>query len=105
MQFVCVFFCRFGIRVNAILPGFIETPMTQAVPDQIVEKMKKHIPLGHMGSPESMTLKMIKMFNNCILCTFYFYASTEFSSYNVGHAKLLRGPWNRHSFFSKKKIK
>lgn len=39
------------IRVNAILPGFIETPMSEAVPDKVLGKFKEMIPLGHFGEP------------------------------------------------------
>ena len=42
------------IRVNAILPGFIETPMAAAVPEKIIESMKRKIPMGHLGEPEDI---------------------------------------------------
>lgn len=35
--FLCT--CSFGIRCNAILPGFIKTPMTDKVPDSIKEQV------------------------------------------------------------------
>ena len=34
--YVCT--CRFGVRCNAVLPGFIQTPMTDAVPEKVLEK-------------------------------------------------------------------
>jgi len=34
-----------GIRVIAVVPGFISTPMTAAVPDKILEIMKEKTPL------------------------------------------------------------
>ena len=43
---------RYGIRVNAILPGFIETPMINVVPEKVVERMKVLIPQGRLGKPE-----------------------------------------------------
>ena len=43
-----------GIRVNTILPGFIETPMAQAVPEKILEKTRQQIPMGHLGDPEDI---------------------------------------------------
>merc|ERR1711935_680045 len=42
---------RFGIRVNVILPGFIETPMTDVIPEKIKSQFISQIPLGHMGDP------------------------------------------------------
>lgn len=38
-----------GITVNAIAPGFIETPMTDVLPAEMKEKMKSLIPLGRFG--------------------------------------------------------
>jgi len=43
-----------GIRVNAIAPGFIETAMTENLPEKVKEEMKKAIPLGHFGRPEDI---------------------------------------------------
>jgi 3-oxoacyl-[acyl-carrier protein] reductase len=40
-----------GIRVNAIAPGFIETDMTAAIPENIKEGMKNSIYLGRTGQP------------------------------------------------------
>ena len=41
----------YGIRVNAIAPGFIETRLTDAIPDKIQEDMVKQIPLKRTGQP------------------------------------------------------
>ena len=38
-----------GITVNAIAPGFIQTAMTDVLPDEIKENMAKQIPLGTFG--------------------------------------------------------
>ncbi|XP_065804205.1 estradiol 17-beta-dehydrogenase 8-like isoform X1 [Labrus bergylta] len=43
---------RFGIRCNCVLPGFISTPMTEKVPEKVIDKMKSLVPLGRMGEPE-----------------------------------------------------
>lgn len=43
---------RFNIRVNAVLPGFIETPMTETVPENLMQMTKLLIPLGCLGNPE-----------------------------------------------------
>ncbi|MGM0547225.1 MAG: 3-oxoacyl-ACP reductase FabG [Bacteroidota bacterium] len=45
---------RKGIRVNAVAPGFIETPMVNTVPDKILEKLKGQTPLGRLGKPEDI---------------------------------------------------
>src|SRR5438445_5065357 len=41
--------CR-NITVNAVAPGFVETPMTDVLPDKVKEELKKRVPLGRMGS-------------------------------------------------------
>ncbi|WP_226644739.1 3-oxoacyl-ACP reductase FabG [Mesobacillus subterraneus] len=45
---------RKGINVNAVAPGFIETGMTAAVPDKVIEQMKMLVPLGRLGLPEDI---------------------------------------------------
>ena len=45
---------RRGIRVNAVAPGFIETPMTDAVPTKVLDMMRQKIPLGKLGCPEDI---------------------------------------------------
>ena len=42
------------IRVNAILPGFINTPMAQAVPDKVLEKTRQQIPMGYLGDAKDI---------------------------------------------------
>ncbi len=45
-----------GIRVNAVAPGVIETPMTEpmkAIPE-LVEAELRHTPMGRLGSPEEI---------------------------------------------------
>jgi 3-oxoacyl-[acyl-carrier protein] reductase len=39
-----------NITVNAVAPGFIETPMTDVLGDKVKEELKARIPLGRMGS-------------------------------------------------------
>jgi len=43
-----------GIRVNAVAPGFIYTPMTAKVPEKILEMMKEKTPLRRLGKPEDV---------------------------------------------------
>jgi 3-oxoacyl-[acyl-carrier protein] reductase len=45
---------RKGVRVNAVAPGFIETPMVDTVPDKVLEKLKGQTPLGRLGKPEDI---------------------------------------------------
>jgi len=45
---------RDGIRVNTVLPGFINTPMAEAVPDKVKDKVRNEIPLGRFGHPEEI---------------------------------------------------
>lgn len=43
-----------GITVNAIAPGFIESPMTAALPEETLQNVIAAIPLGRMGRPEEI---------------------------------------------------
>ena len=45
---------RFNINVNAIAPGFINTPMTAQVPDKVKEMIKSSIPLNRFGESEDV---------------------------------------------------
>jgi len=40
-----------GIRVNAVAPGFVETPILSTVPDDVLEKMRSQVPLRRLGKP------------------------------------------------------
>ncbi|RVE53231.1 hypothetical protein evm_002064 [Chilo suppressalis] len=42
---------KFNIRVNAILPGFIKTPIIETVPEKVIEKLINMVPLGRIGEP------------------------------------------------------
>ena len=43
-----------GITVNAIAPGFIETEMTEVLPEEVKEAPLKEIPLQKFGKPEDV---------------------------------------------------
>lgn len=45
---------KLGIRVNSVLPGFTRTPMTETVPDKVIEKLLKLIPLHRVAEPEEI---------------------------------------------------
>ena len=48
-----------NITVNAVAPGFIETPMTDALPDKVKEELKTRIPLGRMGSARNVATAIV----------------------------------------------
>lgn len=43
-----------GVRVNAVAPGFIMTPMTATVPEKFLEIMKEKTPLRRLGQPKDV---------------------------------------------------
>jgi len=43
-----------GIRVNAVAPGFIGTPMVAKMPDKVIDMMKGKSPLNRLGTPEDI---------------------------------------------------
>ncbi|MCF8058559.1 MAG: SDR family oxidoreductase [Bacteriovoracaceae bacterium] len=43
-----------GIRVNAVAPGFIGTPMVKAMPEKVIQMMEEKSPLKRMGEPEEI---------------------------------------------------
>ena len=40
-----------GVRVNAVAPGFIETPILATIPDKVLGQMQEEVPLRRLGSP------------------------------------------------------
>ena len=45
---------RFGITVNAIAPGYIDTDMVAAVPETVLEKIVARIPVGRLGHADEI---------------------------------------------------
>ncbi|SNT14001.1 3-oxoacyl-[acyl-carrier-protein] reductase [Anaerovirgula multivorans] len=45
---------RKGIRVNAVAPGFILTPMTEKMPDKVLDMMRDKSPIKQLGTPEDI---------------------------------------------------
>jgi acetoacetyl-CoA reductase len=42
---------RFGVTVNAIAPGYVDTEMVRAVPPDVLQKIISRIPVGRLGTP------------------------------------------------------
>jgi acetoacetyl-CoA reductase len=45
---------RFGVTVNAIAPGYIDTDMVAAVPEDVLQKIVARIPVGRLGKAEEI---------------------------------------------------
>jgi 3-oxoacyl-[acyl-carrier protein] reductase len=78
---------KFGITVNAVAPGFVETEMTRATAarigldfDQFVEEVAKQIPVGRIGQPEDIAAALL------------FFASEEASFVNGQVLYVAGGP-------------
>lgn len=48
-----------GITVNCVAPGFIETSMTDVLPETVKEKLLSEIPQGRMGTPEDIATAVV----------------------------------------------
>jgi 3-oxoacyl-[acyl-carrier protein] reductase len=67
-----------NITVNAVAPGFIETPMTDVLSDKVKEELKTRIPLGRMGTARDVAAAIV------------FLASDE-AGYITGHVLDVNG--------------
>ena len=67
-----------NITVNAVAPGFVETAMTDALGDEVKEKLLESIPLGRIGSAEEVAYAV------------RFLAADE-ASYITGHVLQVNG--------------
>jgi len=43
-----------GVRVNAVAPGFVETPILATIPDKVLQQMREQVPLQRLGRPEEI---------------------------------------------------
>ncbi len=43
-----------GVRVNAVAPGFVDTPILATVPDKVLAQMRSQVPLGRLARPEEI---------------------------------------------------
>jgi 3-oxoacyl-[acyl-carrier protein] reductase len=48
-----------GITVNAVAPGFIQTAMTDRIPEDVKNKMLEQIPLAKLGQPEDVAAAVL----------------------------------------------
>ena len=69
---------RFGVRVNAIQPGLIRTPMTTAMPAKVWDQKMAEIPLGRAGEPAEVAGVAL-------------FLASELSSYMTGTALEVTG--------------
>ena len=53
-----------GVRVNAVAPGFIETPMTAEIPEATRDKILAQVSLGQFGTPESVASAVCHLIEN-----------------------------------------
>jgi 3-oxoacyl-[acyl-carrier protein] reductase len=47
------------VRANAVAPGLIDTPMTQAMPPEVLAKLVDRIPAGRIGTPEDVAAAVV----------------------------------------------
>ncbi len=52
---------KYGIRVNVICPGVIDTPIIAGVPDEIGEQFRQRIPLGRSGTADEIAETVVFM--------------------------------------------
>ena len=71
-------FAQRGINVNAIAPGYIQTPMTDVLPDKAKEQLKRMIPMERLGQPEDVAHAV-------------FFLVSEASSYITGQVLKVNG--------------
>src|SRR6202162_914936 len=57
-----------NITVNAVAPGFIETPMTDVLSDKVKEELKTRIPLGRLGVPRDVAASIVFLGSEAVAC-------------------------------------
>ncbi|HHL40076.1 MAG TPA: 3-oxoacyl-[acyl-carrier-protein] reductase [Deltaproteobacteria bacterium] len=71
-------FARRGITCNAVAPGFIETAMTDKLPENVRDELSARIPMGRLGSPEDVADGVL-------------FLASDASSYITGHVLSING--------------
>jgi 3-oxoacyl-[acyl-carrier protein] reductase len=69
---------RKGIRVNAVAPGFINTRMTDTIPDKVIEMLLEKVSMNRMGEPEE-------------IANAYLFLASDEASYINGHVLAVDG--------------
>ena len=67
-----------NVTVNAVAPGFIESEMTKALGDSILDEVKKRIPAARVGKPEDVAAAVL-------------FLSSRAASYVTGHVLTVDG--------------
>jgi 3-oxoacyl-[acyl-carrier protein] reductase len=67
-----------GVRVNAIAPGFTDTPMVAKVKPEVLDKVRQQTPLGRLGTPED-------------IANAYLFLASDESSFITGHVLEVSG--------------
>ena len=71
-------FAQRGINVNAIAPGYIETPMTDVLSEKVKEELRRLIPMERLGKPEDVAEAVL-------------FLVSEESNYITGHVLKVNG--------------
>ena len=72
---------RYNINVNVVAPGFINTEMTQVIPEKVKEKIiKNNIPMGRIGQPKDIARASV-------------FLASEDSDYITGQVISVNGGW------------
>jgi acetoacetyl-CoA reductase len=79
---------RFGITVNAIAPGYVDTDMVRAVPPDVLEKIIAKIPVGRLGTAEDIARGVL-----FLVADDADFITGSTLSINGGQHMYLRAPW------------
>ena len=67
-----------NVTVNAVAPGFIATDMTAALGEEILQEVRKQVPLGRMGDPQDVADAVL-------------YLASDAASFITGHVLTVDG--------------